>query len=63
MDPDPPLPVIVAVFPLEVRQVKEVFPEMSERRRRWMSPKKAADKVREPELKRILSQFSLDLVR
>ena len=51
------LPVSVAVFPLRVSNLAEKFPEKGQRRRKWFSPKKAATRVNEPELKRILKKF------
>lgn len=51
------LPCIVAVFPVEVRKLDKSFPEVGERKRKWFSPKKAASKVDEPELKTLLMHF------
>lgn len=51
------LPVIVMVYPLEVTEEHDTWPESGERRRKWMSPKKAAKRVAEPELRQIISQF------
>jgi len=47
----------VAVFPLKVTRKFNQWPEETERKRQWFSPKKAASKVQEPELKRILTTF------
>ncbi len=63
LDEDLSLPVIVAVFALEVKRLDDEYPEAGERRRKWMSPKKAAARVSEPELKQILETFTLDLLR
>ncbi|WP_299349770.1 NUDIX hydrolase [uncultured Shimia sp.] len=54
------LPVFVSVYPLAVRKVTSAYPEAHERRRKWMSPKKAADRVREPELAQILRNFDAE---
>lgn len=51
------LPCAVAVYPLEVRRLARTWPEASERRRRWMPRSKAAARVREPELARIIASF------
>ncbi|MBF9034769.1 NUDIX domain-containing protein [Rhodobacterales bacterium HKCCE2091] len=51
------LPVVVAVFPLEVTRIEERWPEMSMRKRKWYSPKKAAARVQELELRQILREF------
>ena len=45
------LPVSVAVFPLAVDRLLDDFPERKERRRKWFTPKRAASRVNEPELK------------
>lgn len=51
------LPCVVAVFPMKVKSLAKDYPERSERRRRWFSPKQAAKKVQEPELREILRTF------
>ncbi len=51
------IPCSVAVFPLEVQDLADDFPEAGLRRRKWFSPSKAAARVCEPELKRILRDF------
>jgi 8-oxo-dGTP pyrophosphatase MutT (NUDIX family) len=51
------LPCIVAVFPVEVQRLDKDYPEVAERKRKWFSPKKAAQKVGEAELKSILQSF------
>lgn len=45
------------VFPIKVKSLAKNFPERSQRRRRWFSPKKAAAMVREPELKALIKGF------
>ena len=49
-----PVPVETLVFPVEVTQLEDDFPEADQRRRKWVSPEKAANMVREPELQEIL---------
>ncbi|WP_137701555.1 NUDIX hydrolase [Marimonas lutisalis] len=49
-----PVPVETLVFPVEVEELKDKFPESSQRRRKWVSPEKAANMVREPELKDLI---------
>lgn len=51
------LPVTVAVFPVEVSRLADEFPEVGQRKRKWFSAKKAASRVEEKELKRILRRF------
>lgn len=48
---------LVDVFPLYVQSLGINFPEQGERKRKWFSPKKAAQKVRSPELAEILRGF------
>ncbi|KAA0916310.1 NUDIX hydrolase [Aquicoccus porphyridii] len=49
-----PVPVETLVFPVEVRKLEGDYPEAHERRRKWVSPARAANMVREPELQQIL---------
>ncbi|MEI4471527.1 NUDIX hydrolase [Frigidibacter sp. MR17.24] len=53
----PARPCLVEVFPLKVERMAERFPERGQRRRKWFSPAKAAAKVHEPELARMLADF------
>ncbi len=50
-------PVIVMVYPLEVTCEHDKWPERKQRKRKWISPKKAAKRLAEPELRRIVAQF------
>ena len=45
----------VRVFPLHVQRLADKFPERKERRRKWFAAEKAARKVAEPELRRLLA--------
>lgn len=47
-------PVDVQVFRIKVDRLARKYPEQGERRRQWFSPKKAAKRVNEPQLKEIL---------
>lgn len=51
------LPCAVSVFPVRVKKLLKQYPEGHERRRRWFSLKKAASRVREPELRKIIKHF------
>lgn len=51
------LPCVVAVFPLKVKKQHKSFPEKGQRRRKWVSQKKAAQLVWTPELRRIIREF------
>lgn len=52
-----PQPVKALVYPVEVKELSDQFPEASERERKWVSPQEAANLVSEPELKKILQNF------
>ena len=54
------LPCVAMVYPVAVKSLAAKYPEKSERKRRWMSPKKAASRVDEPELARLLKNFDPD---
>jgi len=54
---DNPTPVIVMVYPVKVTETAKQWPEKKQRKRKWVSPKKAAKKLTEPELSRIVSTF------
>lgn len=49
----------VAVYPLEVEEELERWPEMDKRRRRWLPVGAAAAAVGEPELAAILKKFAI----
>ncbi len=50
-------PIITMIYPLHVTHVHSKWPEKKQRRRKWMSPAKAAKKLSEPELRRIVAAF------
>ncbi|MFY0635808.1 MAG: NUDIX hydrolase [Vannielia sp.] len=52
------LPCLVAVFPLAVKKLHANYPERKQRKRKWFSLEKAAQKVAEPELRAILAAFT-----
>lgn len=56
-DPRATVPCMVTVFPLQVKELVDKFPEIRERRRKWFTPKKAARRVAEPELQALLDGF------
>jgi len=47
----------VKVFPLEVREMLDRYPESEKRERQWMTPAEAAEAVQEEDLKKILKRF------
>lgn len=51
-------PVVTMVYPIHVRNVLSKWPEKKLRRRKWFSPTKAAKKLSEPELQRIVATFN-----
>jgi 8-oxo-dGTP pyrophosphatase MutT (NUDIX family) len=48
------LPVEVALFPVEVMELADDYPEYEERHREWFAPERAAELVDETGLKQIL---------
>ncbi|MBA3448828.1 MAG: NUDIX hydrolase [Pseudaminobacter sp.] len=48
----------VLVFPLEIEQVADKWPERKKRKRKWFSPAEAAAAVRERDLAELISGFS-----
>lgn len=54
---DEDLPCVAMVYALRVKSLSKDFPEAGQRKRRWVSRKKAAALVGEPELARILRDF------
>lgn len=56
-DRDEKPPIFVMAFALQVRKLRRRFPEAGQRRRKWMTPDKAASRVREAELSRMLRGF------
>ncbi|GFE65319.1 NUDIX hydrolase [Litoreibacter roseus] len=57
MESEDDLPCVVSVFPVRVKRLLSTYPEEKQRKRKWFSLKKAAARVREPELKKILKNF------
>ncbi|MEM1302154.1 MAG: NUDIX hydrolase [Pseudomonadota bacterium] len=57
MDDGTLIPCLGMVYPLRVKTVVNKYPEQSQRRRKWFSPKKAASLVDERELKKIIKSF------
>ncbi|MGB5559214.1 MAG: NUDIX hydrolase [Paracoccaceae bacterium] len=45
------------VFPIEVEELARDFPERQERKRKWVTPGKAAEMVDEPQLRDMLRGF------
>jgi 8-oxo-dGTP pyrophosphatase MutT (NUDIX family) len=57
------LPCRVEVFPLAVRRLVDDYPERRQRVRKWMTPRKAAARVAEPELADLLERFRAEDLR
>ena len=51
------LPCVAMVYPVKVKSLAGQFPEKRQRKRQWYSPKKAAERVDEPELAQLLKSF------
>lgn len=56
------LPCIAVVYPLNVKKVLKTWPEKSERERKWVSRKKAAQMVDDPELGDIITRFDPEAI-
>ncbi len=53
----------VDVFPLQVTEILEIWPEQEERRREWVTPEEASRRVDEPELTALIEAFAFLHVR
>lgn len=51
------MPCLAMLYPVAVDKLAKRFPEAGQRRRRWLSRKKAAEQVAEPELARMIRDF------
>lgn len=54
---DPDLPCAALVYPVKVKRLAKKFPEAGQRKRKWVSRKKAVRLLAEPELARIVAKF------
>lgn len=52
------VPVTTTVYEVEAETVEPEFPEVGQRKRRWVDPKKASSLVEEPELRRLLKKYA-----
>lgn len=52
------LPCLALLYPVKVKSLKKKFPEVKDRRRKWVSRKKAAKMVDLPELAKLIASFS-----
>ncbi len=52
------LPCVAMVYPIKVKSLAKKYPEVGQRSRKWLSLKKAAARVDEPELAHILATFN-----
>ncbi|MBV1867745.1 MAG: NUDIX hydrolase [Marinosulfonomonas sp.] len=55
--PGQDLPCVVEVFPVKVKRLASIYPEMKQRQRKWFSLKKAAALVDDLELSQIIKGF------
>ncbi|MEL6700536.1 MAG: NUDIX hydrolase [Pseudomonadota bacterium] len=51
------LPCLALVYPFKVKKTERDYPERKQRRRKWFTQKQAANRVNEPELKRLIKTF------
>lgn len=61
--PERGLPCAAMVYPIEVESLAEQYPECEQRRRKWLRPKKAAQRVEEPELAHIMRSFDPHMLK
>jgi len=54
---EPSLPCVAMVYALRVKSLSTKYPEAGQRKRKWLRPKRAAERVAEPELAHILRKF------
>lgn len=54
---------LVMVYPVRVKRLMKDFPEAGQRKRKWLTRKKAAARVDEPALRRIIMDFDPALLR
>jgi 8-oxo-dGTP pyrophosphatase MutT (NUDIX family) len=57
------VPCVVLVYPVKVCKLARRYPERGERKRKWLSPRKAAARVCNPELAEILGSFDHKALR
>ena len=57
------IPCVVVVFAIKVSSTKTIYPEMHERKRKWFSRKKAAERVSDPELRHLILTFDPHAVK
>ena len=57
MDKSGGLPCLAMLYPVQVKSLAKKFPEAGQRRRQWVSRKRAAKLVAEPELARLIIDF------
>ena len=57
LDNGMPVPVEAKVYAVEVKKLKDDYPEAEERTRKWVAPEQAAEMVDEPGLQSILRQM------
>ena len=61
-DDDADLPCVAMIYAIRVTSLARDFPEVGQRTRKWMTRKKAAAMVDEPELSRILRDFDPEML-
>ena len=51
------VPCVAMVYGVRVNSLADEFPEAGQRKRKWLRPQRAADRVSEPELAQLLRNF------
>lgn len=57
------LPCLAMLYPIKVKSLVADYPEKGQRRRKWFSAKKAAQRVVEPELARMIRDFDPKMLK
>ncbi|MEP3440037.1 MAG: NUDIX hydrolase [Sulfitobacter sp.] len=52
------IPCLAMLYPVKVKLLRDKFPEWRDRKRKWVSPKKAAKLVKHRELGKLITGFS-----
>lgn len=51
------MPCVAMIYPVKVKSLKRDYPEARQRQRKWVTRKRAAKMMSQPELSRILLDF------
>ncbi len=60
---DDSIPCVAMIYPVKVKKTNKEYKEVDQRRRKWMTRKEAAQRVEEPELKKLIRTFDPKLLK